>query len=277
MNEKKKRCAQAIYPGMPNIDSLPIPHRPRQQTFKALTSTSLAFRTPATGRKPGFDKSKRTNKVVYHSTVASLVVQVLVGGVTAAGFFIKPPAEQQDDLRVILGLELSSQVVELVWYLAVITYFKQLRTWSRYIDWVLSTPVMLLSTAFFFLMRRNIPLVDIFSTGTIYCCLVFNWLMLACGFALETKVLPLWPLLMTGALCLVGSFTFLARFVDGTDSVSTSLFFTIYFVWFLYGFAAFLPYTWKNVSYNILDIISKNCYGLFLFVYVLRYEDWFAM
>jgi hypothetical protein len=39
-------------------------------------------------------------------------------------------------------------------------------------------------------------------------------------------------------------------------------------VWSLYGVAAIMPYYWKNIGYNILDIFSKNFFGLYL-AYVL--------
>ena len=42
------------------------------------------------------------------------------------------------------------------------------------------------------------------------------------------------------------------------------LFYFFAIIWTLYGLAAFLPYELKNVSYNILDLFSKNLFGLFL-------------
>jgi bacteriorhodopsin len=34
--------------------------------------------------------------------------------------------------------------------------------------------------------------------------------------------------------------------------------------WSLYGVVAVLPYTLKNTIYNVLDLFSKNFFGLFL-------------
>ena len=36
-------------------------------------------------------------------------------------------------------------------------------------------------------------------------------------------------------------------------------------IWSLYGVAALLPVLAKNISYNVLDIIAKNFYGLFIY------------
>ena len=46
------------------------------------------------------------------------------------------------------------------------------------------------------------------------------------------------------------------------------LFWFFFIVWSLYGIVAFLQYEQKNTSYNILDTISKNLFGIFL-VYIL--------
>jgi bacteriorhodopsin len=42
------------------------------------------------------------------------------------------------------------------------------------------------------------------------------------------------------------------------------LFWYFFIVWSMYGISAMFPYTEKNISYNILDIFSKNFFGLFL-------------
>ena len=41
------------------------------------------------------------------------------------------------------------------------------------------------------------------------------------------------------------------------------LFYYFVVVWALYGVAALMSYKWKNVGYNILDLFSKNFFGLF--------------
>ena len=48
-----------------------------------------------------------------------------------------------------------------------------------------------------------------------------------------------------------------------------NMFWFFFITWSLYGIAAFLSYDQKNTSYNILDLFSKNGFGLFL-VYILQ-------
>ena len=55
----------------------------------------------------------------------------------------------------------------------------------------------------------------------------------------------------------------------GTATLNQYLFYITFIIWSLYGIASLLPYVIKNVSYNILDIFSKNVNGLFIFGYIL--------
>ena len=207
------------------------------------------------------------SRIVYRSAVASLLVQVVVGGVTAAGFFVE---DVSTDLQTILAFEFSSQIVEFLWYLVVVCRDREIRTWTRYLDWVLSTPVMLTSTALFFRLRRGEDLLGVVESPALWLSLSLNWLMLAFGFLMEvSSTFSRFAGLAFGGAAFVGSFTMLARFVDVADTLSLGLYVSMYGVWALYGVAAALPDVPKNVSYNALDIVSKNFYGVFLFVYAL--------
>lgn len=206
--------------------------------------------------------------LVYRSAVASLAAQVLVALVTSATYFV--PVSYGDDIVAIVSLELASQLIEFVWYALVVFRFRTILTWTRYLDWVVSTPIMLVSTAFFFHHRRRLPIVAVFESYRLYLCLALNWLMLAFGFAVETGAMTRrFVGLALGGAAFVGSFTALSLFLDRDDPVSAWLFVAMYVVWGLYGVAAGFPDAPKNVSYNALDVVSKNFYGVFLFLYVV--------
>lgn len=211
--------------------------------------------------------------IVYRSAVASLVAQVLVGAVTLAGFFVPVSKDTRDDLRVILALELVSQVVEFAWYVTAVCYVRRIATWARYVDWVVSTPIMLVSTALFFRHRRGVALLpDALQDGALWATLALNWAMLAFGYALETRAVSQeakFAGLALGGASFVGSFGVLSTMLDEDDAVSVGLFWAMYGVWALYGVAAAMADVPKNVAYNALDVVSKNFYGLFLFVYAI--------
>ena len=210
--------------------------------------------------------------LVYRSTVLSLAAQLLLGAVASIGFFLPIPEAYRADLQLILAIELGSQIVELLWYTVVVCRYNTITTWTRYIDWVISTPIMLVSTVFFFRHRSGDPLVLVFERPTVYILLSLNWLMLLFGFLAERKQLSKMLALALGGAAFVGSFTLLATFVKNVDVTSLAVFWTMYVVWGLYGVAAALADTPKNVFYNGLDIVSKNFYGLFLTVYAIYLE-----
>ena len=213
--------------------------------------------------------------LVKRTAQLSLAVQLLAGVATLTSFFVSAPQnyEYTDDLYTILGIETASQVVEFLYYfIAVVCFGGNISTWTRYIDWYISTPVMLVSTAMFFEHRKQsriLDVVDVRISPDMYIVLALNALMLSFGLVMELDVIPRVTGLALGGFSFVGSYTFLAMFVDAGDAMSLWLFYIIYGVWGLYGVAAAMPYVSKNVMYNLLDIVSKNFYGLFLFVYLM--------
>lgn len=214
--------------------------------------------------------------IVRTSAIASLVAQLLIGAVTSVGFFVDVKnARYREDLNTILTFEVSSQLIEFLWYAVVIVRSQTITARLRYIDWVLSTPIMLISLAMF-LRHRDSTLLSssvfsIFESYEIYACLGVNWIMLAFGFAMESAWIPDLTGLIGGGLSLVGSFTFLAVLTP-IDTISHILFWVTFGVWGLYGVAASFDDVTKNVMYNAIDVVSKNCFGLFLFVYAITLQ-----
>lgn len=211
--------------------------------------------------------------IVRTSAIASLVAQLLIGAVTSVGFFLNVKNDQdREDLNTILAFEVSSQGIEFLWYTVVLIQSQAITARLRYIDWVLSTPVMLISLAMFFRHRDTTSpsssVLSVFESYEIYACLGVNWIMLAFGFAMESDWISDTLGLVGGGLSLVGSFTFLAVLTP-IDTMSHVLFWTTFGVWGLYGVAAAFDDVSKNVMYNAIDVVSKNCFGLFLFVYAV--------
>ena len=210
-----------------------------------------------------------SNKLVFRTAVGSLMVQFFIGGVTVAGFLVPTQDYKRDDLRAILSLELASQVIEFVWYTVVVLRYAAIKTWTRYIDWFFSTPVMLASTTLFFQHRKEEPLDAILREWRFYVVLVFNWLMLAFGYALEREVIPMFAGLALGGIMFVASFTFLCTFADASDALSLGLFVAMYTVWGLYGVAAAFPTRPRTCRTTSSTSSRKIFYGVFLFIYAL--------
>ena len=181
-----------------------------------------------------------SDTIVYKSAVGSLVAQVILGIFTSIGLFTGVPKHLEDDLLPIFMLELSSQLIEFVWYLIVVCKYREVSTWTRYIDWFLSTPVMLISIILFFLHRSNVSYDEFLQSGRLYMIIMFNWLMLSFGFALELNASPKITGLAFGSAMLVASFSVMATFLPN-DELSIALFVVMFTVWALYGVAAAFP------------------------------------
>jgi hypothetical protein len=202
---------------------------------------------------------------------ASLLMQVVLGIVTASSLFFNIPV---DTLYYIILLESIAQVVEFIYYAVVVFRLRKIYTWARYLDWYISTPVMLISTVAFFEYSKDttFAITTLFQTPLIYLILVTNWIMLSFGYLVETARMPRALGLILGMLSFVVTFV-LVGFVAIRETqgiLNPILYGVISLVWGLYGIAASLPDVQKNVSYNFLDVISKNFYGIFLFAYTLQ-------
>lgn len=63
-----------------------------------------------------------------------------------------------------------------------------------------------------------------------------------------------------------------SKYVDSRN-ISNQIFYASFLIWGLYGVAAVLPFAPKNTFYNILDLILKNAYGLFLYFYIKNFTS----
>lgn len=217
-----------------------------------------------------------TSDAVLVSARASLAFQVLLTAITASSFVL-PRKSDQGSLFLIVALETGSQVVEFTYYAVALCWAGSIQTWTRYVDWVISTPVMLLSTMLFLCYLTEGDGVDfsnlwesdekrMATIGT----LTLNWATLALGLAYELEWWASPTPLALGMLTFLGSFAFLlVGYVRGTGTIGIALFLFMYVVWGLYGVAATQSYRVKNIGYNLLDIVSKNFYGIVLFLYIL--------
>ena len=96
-------------------------------------------------------------KLTVKNTVKfSLIVQLITGIITLYGLFITLD-EKHNILRGILGLETLVQFVELAFYIWIAYASVKLpnMTPRRYIDWMITTPIMLLVLVLAFLYNTK--------------------------------------------------------------------------------------------------------------------------
>jgi hypothetical protein len=206
------------------------------------------------------------------SAYISLIIQFITGCITLYGIFIPLPFKDIL-LRDILVLETIVQLIEFIFYGWLVVSFHNINydvTYVRYFDWFWTTPVMLLTTVFFFeyVSKQATSALDITIRDFSYLSLIVlcNFFMLLFGFLGETRKMYKMSSTLLGFLFLFITFYLIyAKYVDDII-INKILFFSMFFIWMLYGVAFLLPYTKKNTMYNILDIFAKNIYGIFIFI-----------
>ena len=206
----------------------------------------------------------------------SIIVQILTGLVSFSGVFVKLN-DKDKILTEILGLETIVQIVEGFFYLYLAYTLNYISTYvvarRRYIDWIITTPMMLLSTIMYMEYENKKVTKEIIRAKSfidknrknITNMFLCNALMLLSGYLGETGMIKKKISIPVGFLFLILSFGIMYTNYVGDLAINKQIFFLMLLIWSLYGVAALMPVITKNISYNILDVVSKNFYGLFLF------------
>jgi len=216
-----------------------------------------------------------TKYLFYITLVISVIVQIVTGIIDIGAFFIKVPTVYSL-IRQLLILELIVQFFEGTFYLWVIYNFNKVLnvTPKRYIDWVITTPTMLI-TLMSYLIYLNKRLenktneLEFFSilkdNSTVFISVVLlNWLMLLFGYLAEMRVIPVLLGVFLGFIpFLIYYYIIYVNYVS-QNTIGYLVFWYFFTFWSLYGFVAFFPYYVKNSFYNILDLFAKNFFGIFL-------------
>ena len=223
----------------------------------------------------------KPDTLVSKTIYASLVVQIITTVFSLGGIFTKLK-EKDVVLQEILVLEAVVQLIESCFYVWVIFAIHNLNkvTPRRYIDWTFSTPIMLTSTIVFMKyqeykeknINKSFRLLDFFkeNKSNIVKIFVFNGLMLLCGFLGEAGIIDKRIGIPLGFIFFYLSFNLIYKEYAKKSKLGKKLFTFLVIVWGLYGIAAMTDLKTKNISYNMLDIVSKNFYGLFIYYIILQ-------
>ena len=212
----------------------------------------------------------------FTTLVISVVIQIVTGIIELGALYVDVPKEQ-NILRQVLAMELGVQSIEAVFYGWLVANFNNVLnvTPKRYLDWSITTPTMLFSLIVYliYLEHKNIAhelsLFGIFKTNfsSISYILVLNWVMLVMGYLGEMQIIPT----LTGVA--LGFVPFLMYFYEiyqkYVGESGSKLFWYFFIFWSLYGVVAVFPYYIKNAFYNVLDLFSKNFFGLFISYLIL--------
>ena len=210
--------------------------------------------------------------MIYISGLFSLIIQFLIGIIDyiAINIEVYPKDEILKDL---LKVELVVQIIEFAFYIWLIHYFNKVSkniTPFRYLDWMITTPLMLITLSAFLNHNDKMPirLIEFLSIhkSSIIIIVLLNALMLFFGLVSEFGYLNPYISTILGFIPFILNFKYIKDtfLKSNDDKFKNAVFYWFVFFWSLYGVFAVMNYTIKNTGYNILDIFAKNFFGVFL-------------
>ena len=219
------------------------------------------------------EKEKEISRSVYFSFYITYVLLLTTVTITV----IEAIRTQNPVIRHVLNLETCISVVAGYFYSVFVAKIGAQHNnkinWSeitqtRYIDWSITTPMMLLTLCI--VLGHNIQKTVPFSTFIII--VMFNYLMLYIGYLGEQQKINRIFASIFGFIPFIGMFYLIfSRFVLPKYRLDNYIFFTTYvFIWSLYGMVYLLPEEPKNIAMNILDAIAKCFMGIGLWAYYTK-------
>ena len=237
---------------------------------------------------------------VYVSLLIQGLTGIFNGGILGYTSYFTTVSGDVNVLVELVWLGLFVQLVEGIFYVWLSKHLHSLSniTMYRYYDWLFSTPVMLIILIVYLLFLndkkvekekseqinkskntpfkidnnyKNVLTYVNENKNIIGIVLVLNVLMLLFGYLGEIDILPISTSVLLGFIPFVSYFYLIYENYAKYTNMGIVLFWFFSAIWSLYGLSALMPYYIKNIGYNILDIISKNFFELFLGIKLIFY------
>ena len=174
-------------------------------------------------------------------------------------------------VKQLLWIETFVQFIEATFYIWLISKVKREHiSQVRYYDWIITTPTMLFTYSMYLThIHKKTIKSNLYDTAMdrlpdILPIFGLNTLMLFFGYLAEIGKLSAPVGVSLGFFPFFAMFAWIYNRFASESALGRATFYYFSTVWGLYGVAALLPYVYKNISYNILDIFAKNFFGLFL-------------
>tara|TARA_B100000900_G_scaffold96327_1_gene79417 strand:- start:3672 stop:4499 length:828 start_codon:yes stop_codon:yes gene_type:complete len=247
-----------------NILPLPmVPKPPSTEPTKDLSDPSIK------------DKVEMVTDPAQYYVKATFMLTYILLLTTATVTFTESLRTTVEQNRHMLNLQTCISVVAGYFYSL---FLKQINTaekenkpieWeeilkTRYIDWGITTPIMLIVLCSVLATILNKKLMF----STMASVIILNYTMLIFGFAGETNNLNRIAASIFGFASFGTMFYIIYKNFMTTLRLDNMVIFGFYFiVWGLYGVMYLLNNTYKNIGYNILDFLAKTVFSLGLWLY----------
>lgn len=193
---------------------------------------------------------------------------------TAVITFIEALRTPNPKIRHILNLETCISCVAGYFYgLFIVKMNDKNLNWhdiseNRYIDWSITTPMMLLALSLVLSMNSNTKI----HLKVIASIVILNYIMLLFGYLGEIKMIERYLATLLGFIAFfIMYFIIYINFVKPKYCRDNYILFSIYFiVWSMYGIVYLFDEEYKNMITNVLDLTAKCFVGLGLWVYYTK-------
>lgn len=242
-------------------------------------NTSTAYNTNS--EKP-FDlekKPKAKEPTVQYYVKFSFILTYILLLTTATVTFIEAIRTPFPKVRHILNLETAISVIAGYFYSIFTIKIEEFSAknipidWAelsrtRYIDWAITTPLMLIALCLVLSQNINTSV----KLSVILPIVLLNYLMLYIGYIGESGKINKLFAMIGGFLPFIGMFyiIYLAYVKSSSNASSTILYLLYLTIWGLYGIVYMFGEEYKNISMNILDLTAKCLIGLGLWAYYTK-------
>jgi bacteriorhodopsin len=225
------------------------------------------------------DKEEQKKNPVQYYVKASFVLTYILLLTTGTVTFIEALRTPVPMFRHIMNLETAISLIAGYFYslfVAQIDKYSQEDkpidwkdiTKTRYIDWCITTPIMLLVLCSVLGLNANIKV----KGPIILSVIVLNYLMLYSGYLGENDTINRFVAMIIGFIAFFVMFLLIYFiFILPKSILANRVLYGVFIsIWAIYGIVYMLQEEYKNIAMNILDCIAKCFVGLGLWVYYTR-------
>ena len=208
------------------------------------------------------------SKLIKNSFYITYVFLITTGTIT----FIEAIRTKVPEIRNILNLETCISIIAAYFYGNFVKQLKEKEVnyekinETRYTDWAITTPIMLLVLVLALLYNSKGGKLKFSSFILI---LFFNYGMLASGYLGEQGIIDKVPANLIGFLFFASLYYFIySNYLKNKYNFDNMiLYLSFVFLWALYGVLYFQDDVVKNIGFNLLDLFSKCFVGIFFWAY----------
>jgi bacteriorhodopsin len=225
--------------------------------------------------EPKEKAEKQKNPTQYYvkfSFVITYILLLTTGTIT----FIEALRTPIPEVRHIMNLETCISIVAGYFYSVFVQKINDFSKadkpidWAdisltRYIDWAITTPMMLLALSVVLGKHSNVPV----KLKVIVTVIILNFIMLYIGYLGEINKIPHQTAMILGFIPFFMMFSIIfITYVKPKYIFFNYAFFSIFvFIWAIYGIVYLFNEEYKNILMNILDCLAKCFVGLSLWAY----------